>query len=97
MTNFGFRTLDLALGRVRDFVREGLPGLPALRSKPAMMIEGMLDRAIPSPLAIADFQGLWPNAPVIQVPGAGHYLQEDAPEVVVPLLQAFLAMLDHSD
>lgn len=86
--------LDLALGRVRDFVRDGLPGVPALRTKPAMMIEGMLDRAIPSALAIADFQGLWPGAPVIHVPEAGHYLQEDAPEVVVPLLQAFLAMLD---
>jgi haloalkane dehalogenase len=84
--------LDLALGRVRDFVRDGLAGVPALKAKPAIMIEGMLDRAIPSALAIADFQGLWPTAPVIRVPGAGHYLQEDAPEVVVPLVQAFLAM-----
>jgi pimeloyl-ACP methyl ester carboxylesterase len=30
---------------------------------------------------------------VIHVPGAGHYIQEDAPEVVVPALQTFLAML----
>ncbi len=86
--------LDLALGRVRDFVRDGLPGVPALRTKPAMMIEGMLDRAIPSALALADFQGLWPGAPVIHIPDAGHYLQEDAPEAVVPLVQAFLALLD---
>ncbi|MDR3535500.1 MAG: alpha/beta fold hydrolase [Acetobacteraceae bacterium] len=85
--------LDLALGRVQDFVREGERGVPALQTKPAMMIEGMLDRAIPPALAIADFQGLWPGAPVIQLPGAGHYLQEDAPEAVVPLVQAFLALL----
>ncbi len=85
--------LDLALGRIRDFVREGIGGLPALREKPALMIEGMLDRAIPPALALADFAGLWPRAPVIQIPSAGHYIQEDAPEIVVPALQTFLAML----
>jgi haloalkane dehalogenase len=85
--------LDVALGRIRDFVKEGASGVPALRGKPAIMIEGMLDRAIPPGLALADFAGLWPDAPVIEVPGAGHYIQEDAPEVVVPLVQAFLAMV----
>jgi pimeloyl-ACP methyl ester carboxylesterase len=85
--------LDLALGRIRDFVREGAAGVPALRNKPAIMIEGMLDRAIPPSLAIADFLGVWPNAPVIEVPGAGHYIQEDAPEVVVPVLRGFLGMV----
>jgi haloalkane dehalogenase len=85
--------LDLALGRIRDFVREGASGVAALRAKPAFMVEGMLDRAIPPALAVADFRGLWPNAPVIELPGAGHYLQEDAPETVVPLVQAFLRMV----
>jgi pimeloyl-ACP methyl ester carboxylesterase len=85
--------LDVALGRIRDFVREGARGVAALRDKPALMIEGMLDRAIPPALALADFAGLWPKAPVVQVPGAGHYIQEDAPEVVVPALQTFLGML----
>jgi haloalkane dehalogenase len=85
--------LDLALGRIRDFVREGAAGVSALRAKPALMIEGMRDRAIPPALALADFDGLWPKAPVVQVPDAGHYIQEDAPEVAVPVLQTFLAML----
>jgi pimeloyl-ACP methyl ester carboxylesterase len=85
--------LDVALGRIRDFVREGVGGVPAIREKPALLIEGMLDRAIPSALALADFAGLWPKAPVIQVPGAGHYIQEDAPEIVVPVLKTFLGML----
>ncbi|HEX2943938.1 MAG TPA: alpha/beta fold hydrolase [Rhodopila sp.] len=85
--------LDLALGRIRDSVREGAPGVAALKAKPALMIEGMLDRAIPPGLALADFEGLWPAAPVVQVPGAGHYIQEDAPEVVIPALQTFLAMV----
>ena len=85
--------LDLALGRIRDFVKEGAAGVAALRGKPALMLEGMLDRAIPPALALADFAGLWPNAPIVQVPQAGHYIQEDAPEVVVPALQTFLGML----
>ena len=85
--------LDLALGRIRDFVKDGAAGVAALRGKPALMLEGMLDRAIPPALALADFAGLWPNAPIIQVPQAGHYIQEDAPEVVVPALQTFLGML----
>jgi haloalkane dehalogenase len=82
--------LDLALGRVRDFAREGAAGIPALKSKPAIMIEGMLDRAISPVLAIADFKGLWPDRTVIEVPGAGHYIQEDAPEVALAAIQAFL-------
>jgi pimeloyl-ACP methyl ester carboxylesterase len=86
--------LDLALGRIRDFVREGAPGVAALRDKPALMIEGMLDRAIPPALALADFAGLWPTAPTIQVPGAGHYIQEDAPEIVLSAVQTFLGMID---
>ena len=85
--------LDLALGRIRDFVREGAGGVAAIREKPALMVEGMLDRAIPPALALADFARLWPNAPVVRVPGAGHYIQEGAPEVVVPALQTFLGML----
>ena len=85
--------LDVTLGRIRDFVRAGAAGVPALRTKPALMLEGALDRAIPPALALADFRGLWPDAPVIEVPGAGHYIQEDAPEVVIPALQTFLAML----
>jgi pimeloyl-ACP methyl ester carboxylesterase len=84
--------LDLALGRIRDFVREGAAGVPALRAKPAILIEGMLDRAIPPALAIADFQGLWPDAPVIAVPNAGHYIQEDQPDIAIAALTTFLGL-----
>jgi hypothetical protein len=40
-----------------------------------------------------EFAGLWPKAPVIQIAGAGHYIQEDVPEVVLPARQTFLGML----
>lgn len=84
--------LDLAEGHIRDYVRAGAAGAAALSKIPAIMIEGMRDRAIPPALAIADFRGIWPTRPVIELPEAGHYLQEDAPETVVPLVQSFLAM-----
>jgi cis-3-alkyl-4-acyloxetan-2-one decarboxylase len=85
--------LDLALGRIRDFVRAGAAGVPALKEKPAILIEGMLDRAILPALSLADFRGVWPDRPVIEVPGAGHYIQEDEPEVALAAIQAFLGML----
>jgi haloalkane dehalogenase len=53
----------------------------------------MLDRAILPALALADFRGLWPDRPVIEVAGAGHYIQEDAPEVAIAAIQAFLGTL----
>jgi cis-3-alkyl-4-acyloxetan-2-one decarboxylase len=82
--------LDLALGRIRDFVLAGASGVPALKSKPAILIEGMLDRAILPVLALEDFRGLWPTGTIIEVPSAGHYIQEDAPEVAIAAIQAFL-------
>lgn len=85
--------LDLALGKIRDFVRAGAPGVPALQAKPAILIEGMLDRAILPALALADFKGVWPDRPVIEVADAGHYIQEDAPEIALAAIQTFLAML----
>jgi pimeloyl-ACP methyl ester carboxylesterase len=85
--------LDVALGRIRDFVREGAPGVATLRDKPALLIEGILDRAIPVALAVADFSGIWPRGTVVQVPDAGHFVQEDAPEAVIPALQTFLGQL----
>jgi haloalkane dehalogenase len=88
--------LDLALGRIRDFVRAGASGVPALKQKRAILIEGMLDRAILPVLSLADFRGVWPDGPVIEVPGAGHYIQEDAPEVAIAAIQTFLGAL-HSN
>jgi cis-3-alkyl-4-acyloxetan-2-one decarboxylase len=85
--------LDLALGRIRDFVRAGAAGVPALKSKPAILIEGMLDRAILPALALADFRGVWPDRPIVEVPHAGHYIQEDAPEVAIAAIQTFLAIV----
>lgn len=82
--------LDAYLGRIVDYVLAGADGVPALLAKPAILLEGMEDRAIPPEHAIAHFRALWPNAPVVELPGVGHYCQEDAPEVLVACIAQFL-------
>lgn len=86
--------LDYLLGRIRPFVVECLKtgNLPALRAKPAMLVYGMKDRAIAPAHAIADFQALWPAAPVTRLPEVGHFCQEDAPDTLVALIGQFLQM-----
>ena len=84
--------LDVALNRIGPYVKAGASGVPALRSKPAMLAEGMRDRAIPPGLAIADFQALFPSSPVVRLERAGHFCQEDAAPELVALIQLFLQM-----
>ena len=81
---------DAYLGRIRGYVLEGASGLDTLTAKPAMLAEGLRDHAIPPALAIADFEALWPGRPVVRLPNAGHFCQEDAPETLVALITQFL-------
>jgi len=82
--------IDAYLGRMADYVLEGVDGVPALVSKPAILLEGLEDQAIPPGFAIADFKSLWPDAPVIELPGVGHYCQEDAPDVLASNILQFM-------
>ncbi|MGH7807053.1 MAG: alpha/beta fold hydrolase [Thermodesulfobacteriota bacterium] len=84
--------LDVALQRIASYVKEGAVGVEELRKKPAMLAEGMRDRAIPPERAIADFKILFPNGPVVELENAGHFCQEDAPETLVALIQQFIQM-----
>ncbi len=84
--------LDAYLGRTRDYVLEERHNIPKLAEKPAMMVEGMKDHAIDPEYAIDSFKLLFPNGPVVTLPDAGHFSQEDAPEIIVPLIQQFLQM-----
>jgi pimeloyl-ACP methyl ester carboxylesterase len=81
----------LHLDRIRDTLVGALPGLFALGQAgvPAMMIEGMQDRAIWPHVAIAGFRAFFPKGTVHELPDAGHFIQEDAPETVVPLIEEF--------
>ncbi|MEX0873892.1 MAG: alpha/beta fold hydrolase [Actinomycetota bacterium] len=82
--------LDVHFGRILEYMVEGFSGVDALKSKPAMLAEGMKDHAIPPETAIADFRALWPDGPVVELPNAGHFCQEDEPETLVALIQEFL-------
>ena len=55
-----------------------------------MMAEGMRDQALPAAAAIAQFKAQFPTAPVVELPQAGHFCQEDAPETLVALIQQFI-------
>jgi pimeloyl-ACP methyl ester carboxylesterase len=81
----------LHVERLRDTLMEALPVLYELGQAgvPAMMIEGMQDQAIWPHIAIAGFQAFFPQATVHKLARAGHFVQEDAAEIVVPLIQEF--------
>ncbi|MDA3038925.1 MAG: alpha/beta fold hydrolase [Actinomycetota bacterium] len=82
--------IDAYLGRIRDYVKAGAEGVPALATKPAILLEGLDDKAIDPRRAIADFREVWPNGPVVELPGVGHFCQEDAPEMLVSNIRQFL-------
>ena len=87
--------LNLANPEAGKFISEvmGRPGaLDAVKAKPAMMVTGEDDRAIPCAFAVAGFRDLWPEAPVTILPGVGHFIQEDAPEIATALIRQFVQM-----
>ena len=82
--------IDAYLGRIRDYIRSADDRLPALAAKPAILLEGLDDQAIDPRRAVADFRGVWPDGPVVELPGVGHFCQEDAPEMLVANISQFL-------
>jgi len=82
--------LDALLGRIRPYLAEGFPLIENLKSKPAMLAVGMKDRAIAPDTQIADFRAVWPERPIIKIPNAGHFSQEDAPDTVIALIELFI-------
>jgi haloalkane dehalogenase len=82
--------LDALLGRVAPYIQEGFPLLKNLQSKPAMLTVGMKDTAIAPETQIADFQAVWPGRPIVKLPNAGHFSQEDEPDTIIALIQQFI-------
>ena len=84
--------LDAALWRIKDYVVEGIKtgNLSKIRSKPAILAEGMADQAMPPAAVIDDFKRLFPDAPIVELENVGHFCQEDAPKTLVALIQLFL-------
>lgn len=77
-------------GRVSDFLATLHDGLMALRDRPAFIAWGMRDPAFTP----AYLERLWlrdfPRAEVLRFEDAGHFVQEDAYERIVPALVDFL-------
>ncbi len=84
--------LDALLNRPREYVLEAIDRIGELSTKPAMMVEGMKDHGHNPDDAIMLFRALYPEGPLTRLPNAGHYSQEDAPEIIVPLIQQFLQL-----
>ena len=84
--------LDVHYGRFLPFVFETMQSgdIEALKSKPAMLISGDKDFGIAPDHAISDFRGLFPNAPVVEVSGVGHFCQEDIPGELVQFIRGFI-------
>ena len=84
--------LDVHLQRAFPYILAGVEtgNLEAVKSKPAMLAVGMQDKAIRPENAIADFRGLFPNAPINTFDQAGHFCQEDIPEILVALIHQFM-------
>ena len=82
----------IASPETRDTMLEHMANLPALAAKPALYVHGEADRAIPTDFAVGCFRSTWPDGPVVTLPGVGHFLQEDAPEAVIALIQQFIQM-----
>jgi haloalkane dehalogenase len=87
--------LNIAAPETMKFFSESrsLPGaVAAVKAKPAMMVTGEDDRAIPCEFAVASFRDMWPQAPVTVLPGVGHFIQEDAPEIATALIAQFVQL-----
>ena len=64
-------------------------GLPQFSETPVLLVWGMQDPVIP-PSILHRWQQLYPRATTHEIEDASHFLQEDAPERIVPWIETFL-------
>ena len=70
----------------RPFLAEIERGLPALRDRPALIVWPTKDVAFRD-RERARWEELFPNHRTVTLEGAGHYIQEDAPEEIVAAIR----------
>jgi haloalkane dehalogenase len=76
---------------VADFLDRVHDGLAALASRPVFIAWAGRD-AVFTQAALDLWLKDFPHAEVLRLPAAGHFLQEDAHELLVPALVDFLAL-----
>lgn len=64
-------------------------GLPKFSNRPILIIWGMRDPVL-SPYVLSLWQEVYPLASVSRIKNASHFLQEDAPETIINLINSFL-------
>jgi haloalkane dehalogenase len=84
--------IDVITGREGKVQLGESEAIAALRQKPAMMVEGMKDYALPPRYFIDIFRAGFPDAPVITLANAGHFCQEDQPDALVALIDQFIQL-----
>jgi pimeloyl-ACP methyl ester carboxylesterase len=84
--------LDFLTGKWARFYADGAGNVEAVRQKPAMLVEGLRDRAIFPDVVIAHVRAAFPHAAVVELEHAGHFCQEDAPETAIALIEQFLQL-----
>jgi cis-3-alkyl-4-acyloxetan-2-one decarboxylase len=76
-----------------DLLTEIQAGLADFRHVPALICWGDRDFVF-TPRVLDVWRTHWPDAVVHRFPDCGHYLLEDAPEEVLPLVRGFLKATD---
>ncbi len=64
-------------------------GLPYFAGTPTLLVWGMRDPVLPEPV-LRTWQRVYPHAMTREIDDASHFLQEDAPDRIVSLIEAFL-------
>ena len=81
---------DGPTGPVSDFVADVHQGLLVFRDRPVAFAWGKRDPVFPPGIYKRLWEPDFPEAPILWLDKAGHFLQEDAPELIVPNLLEFL-------
>jgi cis-3-alkyl-4-acyloxetan-2-one decarboxylase len=84
--------LDFVTGKWARFRAGGPSEVEAIRRKPAMLAEGMRDRAILPEIALEHFREAFPAGAVVELQDAGHFCQEDQPALLVALIEQFVQL-----
>lgn len=83
--------IPLIEGRgVADFYAAKPEEVEAVRSKPAFMVCGMLDKAVMPAATIKIFRHQHPGKPVVELENAGHFSPEDSHEAIASMIDLFM-------
>lgn len=77
-------------GSARGPARGSARGPASPPALPKLVVWGAADPVLPMPVAEAAVRNLGADTRLLSVPGAGHFVVEEAPEVVVPAVAEFL-------